>query len=104
MLAHRIFRENGKIGVQTLLKNWGDGSRGAVSVNWPDLEYGHVFVVEYVDGGYVYVDPQTGRVGESVEIFFDKAEEEHTSVMRLDNLKFKDRVLKKCCELVMEDK
>lgn len=95
---------NGKIGVQTLLKNWGDGSRGAVSVNWPDLEYGHVFVIEYVDGGYVYVDPQTGRVGESVEIFFDKAEEEHTSVVRLDNLKFKDRVLKKCCELVMEDK
>lgn len=93
----------GKIGVQTMLRNWGNGARAAVSVNWPGSPSGHLFVVEYIDGKFIYVDPQSGKIGKFAEDFFEKAELEHTSVTRLDNLKFKDSFIKKYCEPVVNE-
>ena len=91
--------DNGRSSIESLVKGWGDGSRGVINISWKKNNVGHNFVVENVRGKLVYIDPQTGVIGARVEKFFDNAIIGQTSIMRIDNLMFNDEYLRKACEI-----
>lgn len=89
---------NGFEDVKYLLKQWGNNARAEIQVAWKNkLNQGHLFVAENRNGKIVFLDPQTGRV--NVENYFLAAKEGYTTIHRMDNLQFNERIWD-CCEEV----
>ena len=69
------------------MKEWGDGARAIVKVEWKRGNYGHVFVAEQRGGTTVYADPQSGKVID-VKSYMDLAKKGQTQLLRTDNAEF----------------
>ncbi|MCD8025384.1 MAG: hypothetical protein LUF33_00175 [Clostridiales bacterium] len=93
--AQRVWcmKGSGKYQVETQMKNWGEGARAVVHVNWTS-DSGHVFCAEVKDGKIIYVDPQTGS--SDCSSYFKRAMKGATYVFRVDNLLPADAI-KDCC-------
>ena len=89
---------NGFEDIKELLKRWGNNARAEIQIAWKNkLNQGHLFVAENRNGKIVFFDPQTGRI--NVEHYFLLAKEGYTTIHRMDNLKFNERIWD-CCEEV----
>ena len=72
---------------------WGKGSRAFVWFEWeaPIYHGGHVIVVQLNENGFVqYGDPQTGKIG--VVRYFNEIKLDSVMIMRVDNLKFTNKI------------
>lgn len=76
--------------IQAKMKEFGDGSRGVVSITYKGKNFGHVFNVEQRKGTTYFVDAQTGeRV--RAQKFFEITDRSTITLTRTDNLKISDR-------------
>lgn len=73
------------------MKDYGNGSRAVVSVEWKGCTFGHVINVEQKGGKTIYRDAQTG-VQYKGKNFFTKVNPRTVTVTRVDNLSFSDSV------------
>ena len=76
--------------VESKMKNWGEGSRATVYVDWEDGT-AHVFSAEMVKGKVVFVDPQTGAYNPPEN--FPDQKTGTIMVTRVDNLKINDYII-----------
>jgi hypothetical protein len=76
--------------VESKMKNWGEGSRATVYVDWEDGT-AHVFSAEMVNGKVVFVDPQTGEYNPRGN--FPDQKTGTIMVTRVDNLKINDYIM-----------
>ena len=83
--------------IQNSMKEFGDGSRAQVCVNWDGTDGGHTFVAEQIDGKTHFYDPQTGDM--DVSGYFDRVAPGETTFCRIDNLQPSSRILD-CCKEV----
>lgn len=82
---------SGKRQVEKHMKQWGNGSRGIVGVNWKDGG-AHVFIAENRDGKIVYIDPQSGD--SDCSRYFKKAK--MSNINRVDNCEPSQYIMD-CC-------
>lgn len=73
------------------MRQWGNGSRGIVTVVYPRSNSGHAFNVEYSGGKLHYYDAQTGERYNPAKVF-DHVSPTKVKVMRSDNLALADDV------------
>ena len=83
--------DSGEKDIKALMKSWGNGSRAIIAIS-REIESGHIFAVENVNGKIVFIDPQWGTYGKEVEAYFSEAANGLTQILRVDNLKFTDRI------------
>lgn len=81
-----------KNNVEAKMKEYGEGSRAVVGVQWKNGG-GHVFNVERKNGKTHYVDAQIGAKYNPSELF-SKVKTNSVRIVRTDNLKFSDRAKK----------
>lgn len=70
--------------IEILMKQWGDGARAQVTINWQEGTDGHTFIAERIDGKTYYLDPQSGET--NLSDIFKYAKTEDTSIWRIDNV------------------
>lgn len=78
--------------IESKMKNYGDGSRAIVKIQWKNGE-GHVFNVERKGGKTHYVDAQIGAKYDPKQLF-TQVKPQSVRLVRTDNLKFSDRMKK----------
>lgn len=83
--------------VDSLMGEWGDGSRAIVYVEWENQNFGHVFIAERVNGTTRYVDPQTNST--DVSGYFDLISKDWAYCMRIDDREFTE-LIGECCKEV----
>lgn len=83
--------------VDSLMGEWGDGSRAIVYVEWENQNFGHVFIAERVNGTTRYVDPQTNST--DVSGYFDLISKDWAYCMRVDDREFTE-LIGECCKEV----
>lgn len=83
--------------VDSLMGEWGDGSRAIVYVEWENQNFGHVFIAERVNGTTRYVDPQTNST--DVSGYFDLISKDWAYCMRIDDREFTG-LIGECCKEV----
>lgn len=83
--------------VDSLMGEWGDGSRAIVCVEWENQNFGHVFIAERVNGTTRYVDPQTNST--DVSGYFDLISKDWAYCMRIDDREFTE-LIGECCKEV----
>lgn len=82
-------RGDGRMDIELLMDNWGDGARAEVYVKW-DTGYSHVFVAEQANGKTYFIDPQTGST--DCGDYFSRVEYGETMFARIDNLSVTDAI------------
>ena len=90
-----VFVGSGKTDIIKRMKEWGDGSRCEVYVQW-ECSGAHVFVAENRNGVIHFLDPQTGEL--DVEYYFDEVRNGLTKFARIDNLEPNEAFIKLCCK------
>lgn len=83
--------------VDSLMGEWGDGSRAIVYVEWENQNFGHVFIAERVNGTTRYVDPQTNST--DVSGYFDLISKDWAYCVRIDDREFTE-LIGECCKEV----
>ena len=78
--------------IENKMKEYGNGSRGIVKVQWNNGE-GHVFNVEHKNGRTYYVDAQIGARYNPAQLF-TQVKPQSVRLVRTDNLKFSNRAMK----------
>ena len=81
--------------IETQMKEWGDGSRTQICVQWEKGDGGHTFIAEQKNGETHFLDPQTGS--EDVRKYFNNVVDNQTTFCRIDNLQPSQRILE-CCK------
>lgn len=81
--------------IETQMKEWGDGSRTQICVQWKKGDGGHTFIAEQKNGETHFLDPQTGS--EDVRKYFNNVVNNQTTFCRIDNLQPSQRILE-CCK------
>lgn len=71
--------------IKTAMKDWGDGARAQVTVQWANGDSGHTFIAEQRSGRTYFIDPQNGNA--DVSNYFAKVERGSTQFCRIDNLR-----------------
>lgn len=79
--------------VENKMKEYGDGSRAVLTVQWKKGNSGHALNVERKNGKTHYVDAQIGRKYNPKELF-GVVKPNSVKIVRTDNLKFSDRAKK----------
>lgn len=87
--------------IKDKMREWGDGSRAQIVVNWNNTNSGHTFIAEQVFGKTKFIDPQTGE--NDVSYYFDSVADGKTRFCRIDNTEVSSRIVD-CCEEVKNDK
>lgn len=78
---------NGKDKIIEFLKKCGNGARVEIVVEWVEGVGGaHAFAAKIVDGEVLFIDPQSGKVGEAVERYFGHVKNGETRWLRIDGL------------------
>jgi hypothetical protein len=72
------------------MKQYGNGSRAVIGVNW-QAGGGHVFSVENVNGRVIAVDAQTGKRS-SLAAAPNGSKPKDTQITRVDNLRVSKRM------------
>lgn len=90
-------RDGVRARVDSLMGEWGDGSRAIVRVRWENQDSGHVFIAERVNGTTRYVDPQTNSPDASG--YFDLILKDRAYCMRIDDREFTE-LIGECCKEV----
>lgn len=78
--------------IETKMKEYGNGSRGIVKVQWNNGN-GHVFNVEQKNGRTLFVDAQIGAKYDPRQLF-TQVKPSSVRLVRTDNLKFSNRMKK----------
>lgn len=79
--------------IESKMKEYGNGSRAIVGVQWKNGGGGHVFNIERQGGKTYYVDAQIGAKYKPSEIL-GAIKPNSVRLVRTDNLKFSDRMKK----------
>lgn len=79
--------------VENKMKEYGNGSRAVLSVEWKKGNAGHVLNVERKNGKTHYVDAQIGKKYNPKELF-STVKPSSVKIVRTDNLKLSDRAKK----------
>lgn len=74
---------------------WGEGAQAEIAFDYRDTDYGHVFVVEVVNGEVVFSDPQLPS--QNATEHFRNAEPGSTIFWRVDTLE-PSELIYDCCE------
>lgn len=77
--------------VEAQMKQWGDGSRAVLSVDWKGSRSGHVLNIVQRAGKTHYYDGQSGSILDP-KALFKAAAPSKTDIMRVDNLAFSSTV------------
>jgi len=72
-------------GIRERMAEWGNGSRGIVSLTWTWRRGGHVIMVEQINGETRFIDPQSGREADLTWIS-QNAELGQVDLIRTDKL------------------
>ena len=80
------------------ITNAGDGARFEIRVGWK-RGGGHFFVGENIGGKAVFIDPQSGEHGASVEDYFASSKPSGTWYTRIDNIDLDPGIMKDICEV-----
>lgn len=80
-----INRRDNEKAIQELMKEWGEGARAEIYVEWKNSHSAHVFVAEQVNGVTRFIDPQNGDG--NVSHYFRLCKPLKTKIARIDNLK-----------------
>ena len=94
--VERGFTDSGKTDIIKRMKEWGDGARAEVYVDWADDDLAHVFVAENRNGAIHFLDPQNGEL--DAECYFEHAKKGFTELLRIDNLEPDKEFIKLCCK------
>lgn len=88
--------------ITATMLQWGNGARAEIRLAWDGGSYGHVFAAEVRDGKVIFIDPQCGTSGVSVEGYFDLAKPSSVEFGRLDNLEPNEEYIKDVCKGVKQ--
>ena len=95
---------NGTVLIQNIksqMEKWGNGSRAMISFTATDLDSGHCFIAEQVNGETVFLDPQHGKLIEDLnknkKYFIPNRIISYASLAKIDKVKFTEDVINKCC-------
>lgn len=78
------------------MRIFGNGARALVSIKWKGTkDMGHIFIAEQRGYKTIFIDPQSNNI--NTEQHFQKAENRKTLLLRIDNIKFTNKI-KKCCK------
>ena len=82
---------NGKSAIIKTMKEWGNGARAEIGVDW-DTMYGggHVFVAEVVDNEVKFIDPQSNNT--NCVNYFDFVKWGSVEFFRMDNLEMNELI------------
>ena len=84
------------------MKEWGEGARATIYVQWRNPSEGtHLFVAENRNGSITFLDPQNGEL--DAEYYFDNIIFGMTKFFRMDKLDIREKYMKMCCEVVKSD-
>ena len=84
--------------ISYLMKQYGDGARAEVFVNWEDDTRGHVFVAMQIDGKTIFLDPQTAEIDK--KDYFNVCNLSGTKLTRVDNLQLNPSLIHHTCEAI----
>ena len=92
---------NGAVLIQNIksqMEKWGNGSRAMISFTATDLDSGHCFIAEQVNGETVFLDPQHGKPIEDLNKWFiPNRIISYASLAKIDKVKFTEDTINKCC-------
>lgn len=71
--------------IEKQMREWGEGSRAAVTVGWQRSKSGHAFSIENIGGKVYIVDAQPGKKMPLMD-YIDRANLMQTFICRTDNL------------------
>lgn len=84
-----------KDNICSMMREYGDGARAIIRVQWQGRNSGHVFIAEQVNGVTQFIDPQSST--RNVSSYFNKGmiKPSSTRLLRIDNKRFTD-LIEKC--------
>lgn len=86
-----------KDNICSMMREYGDGARAIIRVQWQGRNSGHVFIAEQVNGVTQFIDPQSST--RDVSSYFNKGmiKPSSTRLLRIDNKRFTD-LIEECVE------
>lgn len=90
-----LCRGDGILDIQNCMRQWGNGARAQITVNWRGVPSGHTFVAEQVNGETKFYDPQNGSLNAAE--YFKQVAPGSVQLCRIDQLEPTSRILE-CCK------
>lgn len=80
--------------IEQKMKEYGDGSRAVIFVQWDGRSWGHYFNVANEGGSVVFYDAQNGAMGDTVRDYLLRARPSETRIWRVDDKEMTDYIRK----------